>query len=80
MLAEKSGNGLTSTAIIKLTINTIVEGLDEDDKERVWLEEAEMCEHKENPLTARAIYFALTDEFRSHKIVWVKAVEFERRH
>lgn len=65
MLAEKSGNGLTSSAIIKLTISIVTEGLDEDDKERVWLEEAEMCEHKENPLTARAIYYSLTDEFRS---------------
>ena len=80
MLAEKSGNGLTSSAIIKLTIIIVTEGLDEDDKERVWLEEAEMCEHKDNPLTARAIYYSLTDEFRSQKNVWVKAIEFERRY
>jgi len=49
MVAEKSGNPKTSTAIINMTIGTLTEGLDEDDKERVWLEEAETCENKGNP-------------------------------
>ena len=79
MLAECSGSPLTSEAIIKMTIGIYVEGLDEEDKERVWIEEAEMCDARGNLETARAIFNYLIEYFKSKKKVWIKAIEFERK-
>jgi hypothetical protein len=31
-------------------------GIEEEDREKIWMDDAEQCEHKENFMTARAIY------------------------
>ena len=74
--AEKSGNPLTCAAIIKATIG---EGLEEEDKERVWLEEAEQNDLKDNPITARAIYAHSLEYFKVNKSIWLKAIQFETK-
>ena len=77
ILAEKSENPLTCKAIIKTTISV---DIDEDDLERVLLEDAEVCENKGNIITARSIYNYLLENIPAKKIVWVKVLEFERRY
>lgn len=76
VIAEKSNNPLTCGAIIKATIG---EGLEEEDKERVWLEEAEQNEIKDNPITARAIYNEALEYFKENKEIWIKAINFENK-
>lgn len=77
VVAEKSGNVLTCGGIVKATIG---EGLDDEDKERVWMEEAEQHEGRENFVTARAIYSQALECFKENKEIWVKAINFECRY
>lgn len=79
MLAETAGNVKTSQAIIKYTTDLLAESLEDEDKERIWLEEADTAEQKANFNTARAIYGFLLARFPLKRSVWVKALEFERR-
>lgn len=74
--AEKSGNPLTCGAIIKATI---AEGIEEEDKERVWLEDAEQNELKDNIITTRAIYTELLEKYIENKSIWLKAIQFETK-
>ena len=40
-MAEKAGSIITCNAIVKHTCGLVGEGLEEEDRERIWLEEAE---------------------------------------
>lgn len=44
---------------------------------RVWLEEAESCQTKGNPETARAIYDLICSAYPHDKASWLKAIQFE---
>lgn len=74
ILSEKSSNPLTCAAIIKETLGF---SLEEEDRMRVWLEEAESCQSKGNPTTARAIYDLICSTYPHDKSSWLKAIQFE---
>lgn len=52
-MAEKSNNPLTSEAIIRAVAH---ENIEEDDRLRVWMEEAQHYAEKGSMVTARALY------------------------
>ena len=76
-LAEKAGSIMTCDAIIRFTADI---GVDEDDKEKVWLEDAEACINDRVFETARALYRHATSVFPTNHTIWMKAIDFEKKY
>jgi pre-mRNA-processing factor 6 len=76
-LAEKSGSLITCKAIID---NTIDYGIDEDDKEKALLEDAVNCVNRRSMETARAIHYKLLELYPARHDMWIKAIEYEKKH
>lgn len=76
-VAEEVLAPYTCRAIVK---NTIHYGLEDEDKKRVWMDDAESCLQKTPPAveTARAIYNFALSQFPSHKSLWVAAATLEK--
>lgn len=75
--AEKSGAILTSKAIVKCIADY---GIDEDEKEKAWLEEAQTLINSGNIETARAIYYHSISVFPENENLWLTTIEFEKKH
>lgn len=76
MECEQSQNFKTCRAIVSVVIK---EGLDPEDYQRVFLDDAESCESKGRVETARAIYGEMIKEFGSDAGVYSKVLAFETR-
>ena len=74
---EQEGAILTCQAIIKATLGM---GIDDEDRKRVWLGDAESAIAKGRYDTARAIYAYALRVFPQKKGIWRRAAEFERTH
>lgn len=73
--AEVSGSPVTSQAIIKATLHLDVE---EEDRQDVWMEDAQSMESKGLIGAARAIYAYCLKVFPQKSAIWRKAAELEK--
>lgn len=74
---EKDGGILTCQAIIKATLSM---GIDDEDRKRVWLDDAESAISQGYYDTARAIYAYALRVFPQKKGIWRRAAELEMSH
>lgn len=75
---EEEGAILTCRAIIEHTIGW---GLDkDDDRKKVWLEDAKSAINRGRFETARAIYGVAQKEFYNRKSVWLSSADLEKSH
>jgi pre-mRNA-processing factor 6 len=75
--AEKGGAPRTAQAIIKETLSM---GVEEEDRKRIWLEDAESFVSRGCPECGRAVYAQALTVFPTKKSVWLKAAQHEKRH
>ncbi|GAA5982806.1 hypothetical protein JCM11641_004630 [Rhodosporidiobolus odoratus] len=73
--AEAQGSPVTAQAIVKATLHLDV---DEEDRQVVWLDDAETMVGKEKVETARAIYAYALKAFPNKMGIWRKAAELEK--
>ena len=71
--AEREGSALTCAAIVKATLHL---DIDEEDRRRVWVEDAQGCLEKHCIETARAIYACALHEFPDAVSVWREQCSF----
>lgn len=76
-MAEASSAPTTSAAIIKFTIGL---GVDVEDRQRTWADDANGALSRGAVSTARAILAHSLSVFPSKRSLWVQAVELERKH
>jgi len=75
--AESSGSPITSAAIVKYTIGKDVE---DEDRYRVWADDAKSSLARGAVATARAILSHALATFPAKRGLWMQAVELERKH
>jgi pre-mRNA-processing factor 6 len=78
--AEHSGSVQTCRAIISATLHM---GVEEEDRRRTWMDDAEACISHAPPLgveTARAIYAYTLSVFPNKKGIWMAACLLEKNH
>lgn len=75
--AEKSEPAAKATchAIVRATIGV---GVDEEDRKRTWMADAEECIKRGSYETARAIYAYSLEAFPGKKSVWLRAAQLEK--
>lgn len=74
--AEKSSAPRTAAAIVSATADV---GVEEADRRRTWLADAEALEGKGAVACARAMYARLLEAFSDKEGVWLRAVALEKR-
>lgn len=74
---ESQGSVVTSQAIIKATLHLDVE---EEDRQDVWMEDAQSMEAKGLIGAARAIYAYCLNVFPQKQAIWRRAAELEKSH
>ncbi|GAA6004191.1 hypothetical protein JCM10207_002474 [Rhodosporidiobolus poonsookiae] len=75
--AEAQGAPVTAQAIVKATVHLDV---DEEDRQAVWLDDAETMASKKMVATARSIYAYALKVFPQKQAIWRKAAELEKAH
>ncbi|KAM0751780.1 hypothetical protein T439DRAFT_324971 [Meredithblackwellia eburnea MCA 4105] len=75
--AEGQGSPVTAQAIVKATIHLDV---DEDDRQKTWLDDAQAMENKGHIESARAIYAYALNVFPHKQAIWRKAADLEKAH
>ena len=75
-LAEKSGSPATCKAIVQ---NTIQFGVENEDRKRTWLEDAENAIKNQCLITARAVYEYALDVFPKKESLWIRASVLEKQ-
>ncbi|CAD6332718.1 unnamed protein product [Miscanthus lutarioriparius] len=75
--AERAGSVLTCQSIVK---NTIGIGVEDEDRKRTWVADAEECKKRCSIETARAIYAHALTVFLTKKSIWLKAAQLEKSH
>lgn len=75
--AEKGGAPRTAQAILR---ETLALGIEEEDRKRIWLEDADSFISRGCADCARAVYAMALQAFPSKKSVWLKAAMHEKRH
>lgn len=73
--AEKSGSLETCQAIVRTTIGI---GVDDEDRKRTWMADAEDCLKRQSTETARAIFAHALTVFPGKKSVWLRAAQLEK--
>ena len=76
-VAERSGSPVTSRAIIQCALEI---GVEEDERERIWLQDLEQIETRNSLITSRAVVEKLIEEFPNRKNIWLRALDFEKKH
>lgn len=76
-IAEAAGAPLTSGAIVKHTIGL---GVDPEDRQLTWAEDAKGALERGSVATARAILAHSLAAFPSKRSLWLQAVELERKY
>jgi pre-mRNA-processing factor 6 len=76
---ETAGAVLTCASIVK---NVLHIGVDEEDRKRTWMDDAEACLQRVPPMleTARAIYQHAINVYPSKKSIWMAAAMMEKEH
>ncbi|KAJ0961004.1 hypothetical protein J5N97_001039 [Dioscorea zingiberensis] len=74
-VAERVGSIVTCQTIIK---NTIGVGVEEEDRKRTWVADAEECKKRGSIETALAIYAHAQTVFLTKKSIWLKAAELKK--
>jgi len=75
--AEKSNSSRTAQAIIRETLGLNVE---EEDRKRIWMEDADSFVARACPECARAVFAQALMIFPTKKSVWVRAAQHEKAH
>ncbi|CAM9724783.1 unnamed protein product, partial [Discosporangium mesarthrocarpum] len=75
--AEKAGAPLTCGAIVRATLHI---GVEEEDRKRTWIDDAENVLHRGAVETARSIYALALTHFKAKKGVWMRACALEKKH
>jgi len=75
--AEGSGAPLTSAAIVKCTVGR---GVDDEDRQRTWADDANASLSRNSVATARAILAHALAAFPTKGKLWLQAVDLERKH
>ncbi|GAA5864054.1 hypothetical protein JCM3774_006365 [Rhodotorula dairenensis] len=75
--AEQQGSTVTAQAIIKATIHLDV---DEEDRQVIWLDDAETMANKGMVACARAIYAYALKVYPQKQSLWRKAADLEKQH
>ena len=75
--AEKADAKITCGAIIR---NTIGIGVEDEDRKRTWLDDAEGCLSRSSIESARAIFAHALAEFPGKKSIWLRACALEKKH
>lgn len=75
--AEQASAPLTCGAVVR---NTIGLGVEDEDRKRTWLDDAEACESRGSIETARAIYAHALSVFPKNKSIWLRACDLEKKH
>ena len=75
--AEAAGAPSTSAAIIQHTVGL---GVDPEDRQRTWSEDAKACLSRQSVATARAIIAHALAAFPHKRGLWMQAVDLERKH
>ncbi|CAD6271047.1 unnamed protein product [Miscanthus lutarioriparius] len=74
---ERAGSVLTCQAIVK---NTIGIGVEDEDRKRTWVADAQECKKRGSIETACAIYAHALTVFLTKKSIRLKAVQLEKSH
>jgi pre-mRNA-processing factor 6 len=74
---EKLGSVAVCQAIVMETIGI---GVEDEDKIKIWTEDAEKCVQESCLQCARAIYARATTEYPGDERLWVQMVNLERKH
>eukprot|EP01117_Protostelium_nocturnum_P008235 TRINITY_DN2939_c0_g1_i3.p1 TRINITY_DN2939_c0_g1~~TRINITY_DN2939_c0_g1_i3.p1 ORF type:complete len:739 (+),score=218.36 TRINITY_DN2939_c0_g1_i3:303-2519(+) len=74
---EKKGAKMTCKAIIRQVIDLNIE---EEDRKRVWVEDAEACLSRSSVETARTILEHAVTVFPGKKSLWRKLADLEKKH
>jgi pre-mRNA-processing factor 6 len=75
--AEKAGAPLTSAAIVKYTLG---QGVDPEDRQRTWADDAKGALSRNCVATARAILAHSLAAFPNKRSLWLQAVDLEQKH
>jgi tetratricopeptide (TPR) repeat protein len=75
--AEGQGSPVTAQAIVKATVHLDVE---EEDRQAVWMDDAQTMAGKGKVATARSIYAYALKIFPQKQALWRKAAELEKEH
>ena len=75
--AEKGGAARTAQAILQ---NTLHLGIEEEDRKRIWMEDAESFVARSCPECARAVFAQALSTFPTKKSVWLRAAQHEKSH
>ncbi|KAN0018656.1 hypothetical protein ACTFIU_008585 [Dictyostelium citrinum] len=75
--SEKNQYYVTCQAIIYETIGM---GIEDDDRKRIWVIDAEECLSRGSIKTANAIYAHILSVFPTKKSVWLKVAQLEKQH
>eukprot|EP00956_Cyclotella_meneghiniana_P015572 scaffold23941_cov42-Cyclotella_meneghiniana.AAC.1 len=75
--AESAGAPLTSAAIVKCTVGR---GVDDEDRQRTWSDDANAALSRGAIATSRAILAHSLATFPSKRSLWLQAVDLERSH
>ncbi|KAL7000360.1 Protein STABILIZED1 [Sarracenia purpurea var. burkii] len=76
-LQRETGSVATCQAIIH---NTIGIGVEEEDRKRTWVADAEECKKRGSIETASAIYAYALTVFLTKKSIWLKAAQLEKSY
>ena len=75
--AEQAGAPVTCAALVR---NSIWRGVEDDDRKRTWMDDAESCLARNAIATARAVYSHALTVFPTKKGVWKAACDLEKQH
>ena len=75
--AEAAGAPLTSAAIIQ---HSIAVGVDPEDQQRTWADDAKGVLARGSVATARAILAHALQAFPTKRVLWMQSVELEKQH
>jgi pre-mRNA-processing factor 6 len=75
--AEAAGAPLTSAAIVKYTVGL---GVDPEDRQRTWADDAKGALARGSVATARAILSHSLAAFPTKRSLWMQAVDMEQKH
>ena len=75
--AESAGAPLTGAAIVKCTVGR---GVDDEDRQRTWADDANAALSRNSVATARAILAHSLAAFPTKRSLWLQAVDLERKN
>jgi len=75
--AEKGGAARTAEALVR---ETLAMGVEEEDRKRIWMEDAESFVARGCPECARAVYTQACQTFPTKKSVWLRTAQHEKAY